>query len=126
MAEEQLLGGNCRVGFELTDPVTVGSLLAEQVRLGALDRVLQVPHGRDGNMLTRLRKPLEWTSWPAPSRFDRTFSRSWRSSSRPVWPISAGGVRSRCGATGGSSGRSSYTPPRARTSGCRSRTSWGG
>jgi hypothetical protein len=42
--------------------VTVGSLLAEQVRLGARDRVLQVPHGRDGNMLTRLRKPLEWTS----------------------------------------------------------------
>jgi len=39
--------------------VTVGSLLAEQVRLGALNRVLQVPHGRNGNMLTRLRKPLE-------------------------------------------------------------------
>jgi hypothetical protein len=56
--------------------VTVGSLLAEQVRLGALNRVLQVPHGRNGNMLTRLRKPLEWTSWSVPSRFARMFLRS--------------------------------------------------
>src|SRR4029450_4805004 len=93
MTEQQLLGGDRRVGFELTDPVTVGSLLAEQVRLGALDRVLQVPHGRDGNMLTRLRKPLEWTSCSAPSCFDRTFLRFWRCSSRPVWPISGGGGR---------------------------------
>ncbi len=45
MAQEQLLGGDRRVGFELTDPVTVGSLSAQQVRLGALDCVLQVPHG---------------------------------------------------------------------------------
>src|SRR5512138_2260279 len=95
MTEQQLLGGDRGVGFELTDPVTVRSLLAEQVRLGALDRVLQVPHAGDGNMLMRLRKPLEWISCSARSSSDRTSSRSWPPTSPPASPISAGGARSR-------------------------------
>ena len=53
MTEEQELGRDRRVGFELTDPVSVRGLEAQQMRLGARDRVVQVPHGRDGNMRTR-------------------------------------------------------------------------
>jgi len=53
VTEEQELGRDRRVGFELADPVSVRGLEAEQMRLGARDRIVQVPHGRDGNMQTR-------------------------------------------------------------------------
>src|SRR4029450_10272893 len=94
MTEKQVLGSDRRVGFELADPVAIGSLLAKQLRLAAADRVLQVPHVRDGNMLTGLRKPLEWTLSSEPLCCDRTFLPSWRSSwsrGRPIW---AGGASS--------------------------------
>src|SRR5262249_10978778 len=112
MAQKQVLGGDRRVGFELADPVAIGGLLAKQMRLGAADRVLQVPHVGDGNMLTGLGKPLEWTFSSEPWCFDPTFLPSWRSSwarGRSIW---AGGAPSASPAASGRwPGSPSSRPP---------------
>src|SRR5262249_718840 len=113
MTEEHALGGDRRVGFELADPVAIGGLLAKQVRLGAADRVLQVPHVGDGNMLTGLRKPLEWTFLSEPWCFGPTFLPSWRSfwsRGRSIW---AGGAPSASPAASGRWPGSPSSRPRA-------------